>query len=496
MFCRFSRQQFKFPAIDAELNVLQRPAIECRAPCAATAQRRPALQAVVALACMPNAAQAAVAAAPSAAWLAGLQWLPRIALLLLLTLLAAHALRQAGLTLGRLFGARPQAWAGLVSADWPTVTVLVAAHNQAAAVDTCLRALLASDYPPQRLLLMPVNDRSTDRTRAAIDACAALHPERVWPFHRVSGGHGSADALDDALALVGTDFALVLDAAHQPSPGLIKRMIAPFADAEVGAVVGRTLLQTAPERLQCRLASLENAGAGLNARRFGNRLGWNVGGVDAPYGLRLTALRATAADGGQRLSVGAADFGLRLLCSGWRMVYASRAECAAMPPPRDAAWSAQQFRSASLAGHRALARQWLALWRAPGLSVVQRLGGLLQALEYLVPLLLLAAGALTLLCYLTLPIDASAALLVLVVAIGHGKPGGFASFFDLSAAAHLDRAGRRVRLVAFGWMGGFGRAVEQLHALLFPAASAPSTSPAESGLDTPASTTPAHPSVR
>ena len=57
------------------------------------------------------------------------------------------------------------------NSDWPSVSVIVPARNEAAAVEQSLRSLLKSDYPGMQLLA--VNDRSTDDTGAIMDRVAA-----------------------------------------------------------------------------------------------------------------------------------------------------------------------------------------------------------------------------------------------------------------------------------------------------------------------------------
>ena len=56
-------------------------------------------------------------------------------------------------------------------APWPLLSVIVPARNEAAHVESCLRSLLAQDYP--RLEILAVDDRSQDGTGALLDALAA-----------------------------------------------------------------------------------------------------------------------------------------------------------------------------------------------------------------------------------------------------------------------------------------------------------------------------------
>lgn len=50
--------------------------------------------------------------------------------------------------------------------DAPEVTVLVTAHNEADNIQSCLRAIMAQDFPMERVEILLVDDRSTDETVA------------------------------------------------------------------------------------------------------------------------------------------------------------------------------------------------------------------------------------------------------------------------------------------------------------------------------------------
>ncbi len=72
-------------------------------------------------------------------------------------------------TLNRLFGFQRHPYIDIDTADWPPVTVLVAAHNEEKVIAHILDALMTVKYPADKMLVIPVNDRSTDRTREIID---------------------------------------------------------------------------------------------------------------------------------------------------------------------------------------------------------------------------------------------------------------------------------------------------------------------------------------
>lgn len=63
----------------------------------------------------------------------------------------------------------------------PLVTVVVPARNEEKEIESCLRSLLAQDYP--NLEIVAVNDRSTDRTGEIMDRVAAESRGRVRVLH-------------------------------------------------------------------------------------------------------------------------------------------------------------------------------------------------------------------------------------------------------------------------------------------------------------------------
>ena len=369
---------------------------------------------------------------------------------LLLVLLTVYALRHYVFTLNRLFGVQRHPYASIVSADWPHVTILVAAHNEQAVIADCLENLMGVDYPAERMLVMPVNDRSSDRTREIIDAVAERYPGRIQPFHRTGGKPGKAAALKDATELVKTDFIVVFDADYLPSRGLIRRLIAPFFDPEVGAVMGRVVPNNVGANLLTRLLDLERSGgyqvdqqARMNLRLV-PQYGGTVGGI------RIAALEAV---GGWHDDVLAEDTDLtyRLLLGGWLTVYHNRSECYE-EVPQSWAVRVRQIKRWAKGHNQAMMRHSLALTNLRGVRLAERIDGLLLLGVYMMSPLLILGWLLSLLLYLTVSLEMATPAIVLLAFMGHSSLGNFAAFFEIAAAVHLDRSGRRVRLLAFNWL--------------------------------------------
>ena len=107
-------------------------------------------------------------------------------------------------------------------ADWPLVSVVIAARDEEQRIGDTLIGLLDSDYP--RLEIVLANDRSTDRT-AEIAETIAAKDERlriVTIDHVPEGWLGKTNAMTQAANLATGDFLLFTDGDIQFSPDAIR----------------------------------------------------------------------------------------------------------------------------------------------------------------------------------------------------------------------------------------------------------------------------------
>jgi hypothetical protein len=118
-------------------------------------------------------------------------------------------------------------------------------------------------------------------------------------------------------------------------------------------------------------------------------------------------------------------------------------------------------------GHnQAMVRHSWALLRQRKVPLAERMDGLLLLGVYLISPLLMLGWLLSLLLYFTVNLQVSAPAMLLIAFMGHSALGNFAAFFEIAAAAHLDRTHRRVRLIAFNWLGFIVSAVAIAQAVL------------------------------
>src|SRR5215510_3986980 len=367
----------------------------------------------------------------------------------LIVLICIYTVRHYCFTLNRVISTQRHPYVDIDTGDWPAVTVLIAAHNEEAVIADILSALLAVDYPLDKLAIVPVNDRSTDRTRQIIDDFVARYPGRITPFHRTAGKPGKAAALKEAMAYVHTEVFLIFDADYVPGRALIRQLVAPFFDPEVGSVMGRVVPLNVGKKLLTRLLDLERSGgyqvdqqARMNLR-FVPQYGGTVAGV------RKSALEEV---GGWHEDTLAEDTDLtfRLLLKGWKTVYQNRAECYEEVPERWPVRVRQIMRWAK--GHnQAMARYAASLRHRENMSLLERLDGLLLLGVYAMAPVLLVGWALALVLFYTgAPVGGGVAVLGLAA---FTTLGNFAAFFEIAAAARLDGSRLRIRLLPLTMLG-------------------------------------------
>jgi hypothetical protein len=109
---------------------------------------------------------------------------------------------------------------------WPSLSVVVAARNEAHTIEPALASLVAQDYPGLEIVL--VDDRSTDGTGAVIDGMArtdarvtALHVRELAP-----GWLGKVHALQCGLEGSRGEFVLLTDADVHLAPGTLRSAMA------------------------------------------------------------------------------------------------------------------------------------------------------------------------------------------------------------------------------------------------------------------------------
>lgn len=118
----------------------------------------------------------------------------------------------------------------------PTVSIIIAAHNEEARIAAKLESCFALDYPQERLEVIVASDGSTDNTDRIVEHLRAFHTNlRLVKLDRQ---RGKAAALNAAVAAAQGELVIFTDARQALRPDAARALVAGFADETVGAVSG------------------------------------------------------------------------------------------------------------------------------------------------------------------------------------------------------------------------------------------------------------------
>jgi cellulose synthase/poly-beta-1,6-N-acetylglucosamine synthase-like glycosyltransferase len=244
-----------------------------------------------------------------------------------------------------------------VDAEWPSVSLTIPAYNEEARIRDTLDAVLALDYPADRLQIVVISDASSDRT----DDIVREYSGRGVELLRLPSRRGKSAAENAAGFVVRGEIVVNTDASVRLLPDSLKRLVQAFDDPTVGVASGRDV----------SIGDVAREGNGGESRYVGyemwvrsleTRVGSIVGASGCFYGIRR-ALYVT--DFPEHLS---RDFGSALIArqAGYRAVSVDDALCIV---PRTTALRAELQRKT-----RTMARGLETLWHMRALMHPTRFG--------------------------------------------------------------------------------------------------------------------------
>lgn len=357
-----------------------------------------------------------------------------------------YASRHAIFTWSRLYH-RPRPYYDYIwDQDLPPLSVIIPMHNEELVATRVLHALIQSDYPKEKLEIIPIDDHSEDNTPQILGHFSSMYPY-IKPIYRRSGVRGKPAAINDALVLASHEIVLIFDADYEPPRDILRKLAAAFIDPEVGAVMGRVVPSNTQAGLLARLLDLERAGGYQVDQQARYTLGLipQYGGTVG--GFRRSLVRAL---GGfdTRILAEDTDITFRLYIQGWHVAYANSAECYEEVP---ATWEARlrQLRRWARGHTQTFFRYCLPLIRSPYLSPYQKIDGLLVLAIYFTPLLLISSLMANFILFLIGKVWIETTLLLGFLSVAFNAFGNFAPFYQIGAAGLLDGARERIQLLPF-----------------------------------------------
>jgi cellulose synthase/poly-beta-1,6-N-acetylglucosamine synthase-like glycosyltransferase len=161
----------------------------------------------------------------------------------------------------------------------PSVSLIVAAHDEEDVIERRLENLLALDYPPDKLEILVASDASDDRTDELVEAVAAREP-RVHLLR--CPREGKVAAQNRAVAETRGEILAFSDANARWQPDALLKLVRNYADPDVAYACGSSVYEAADgtnrEGAYWRFESW--------LRRNESRLGSITGGIGAIYTVR------------------------------------------------------------------------------------------------------------------------------------------------------------------------------------------------------------------
>lgn len=145
--------------------------------------------------------------------------------------------------------------------EYPTVSILVPAHNESLVIVRTVRALLNFNYPKDRYEIIVINDNSTDDTAEKLALLQQEFPDRrlaVISTGPEVGGKGKSNALNIGFSISTGEVIAVYDADNTPEKDALAILVENLvADDKLGAVIGKFRTRNRNASLLSRFVNIE-----------------------------------------------------------------------------------------------------------------------------------------------------------------------------------------------------------------------------------------------
>lgn len=275
-------------------------------------------------------------------------------------------------------------------ADLPPVLIQLPTYNEKFVVRQLLEAMIALDYPKDRLHIQILDD-STDDT-ASIIADLVHHYQRLgWKMTHVRRPQRTeykAGALQYGLGENDAPFIAIFDADFVPAPDFLRQTIPHFlTNPKIGIVQGRWAHLNAEQNLITRSQAMSVDGHFVIEQTARSR-----GGLLLSFNGTAGVWRRSCIDdaGGWTAQTTAEDLDLsfRAQMRGWKVLYLPDVAVPAELPPQIAAYKAQQSRWAKGVTQN-LFRLLGGVWRSEHLNLFQKIMATIHLFQYVTQVWLL-----------------------------------------------------------------------------------------------------------
>ncbi|MFW5445845.1 glycosyltransferase [Aerococcus urinaeequi] len=127
----------------------------------------------------------------------------------------------------------------IVEDYYPTVTIMVVAHNEEYVIHDKLLNLDKLNYPKNKLNILIASDNSTDRTNEIVEKYIEQNPNKKIELYKSKRRMGKTNAQNEAQKKVQSEFLVMTDANSMLDKDSIRFLMSSFESNEIVYVTGK-----------------------------------------------------------------------------------------------------------------------------------------------------------------------------------------------------------------------------------------------------------------
>ncbi|HAU5239207.1 TPA: glycosyltransferase family 2 protein [Clostridioides difficile] len=145
--------------------------------------------------------------------------------------------------------------------EYPMVSILVPAHNEAKVIGRTVESLLLLNYPKSKMELIVINDNSSDNSKEILEDIKNKYNNYNFTIintDSLTGGKGKSNALNIGYTISKGDFIAVYDADNTPDRNALRYLVQTIVmNDELGAVIGKFRTRNKNKNLLTKFINIE-----------------------------------------------------------------------------------------------------------------------------------------------------------------------------------------------------------------------------------------------
>ncbi|HBE8722468.1 glycosyltransferase family 2 protein [Clostridioides difficile] len=145
--------------------------------------------------------------------------------------------------------------------EYPMISILVPAHNEAKVIGRTVESLLLLNYPKSKMELIVINDNSSDNSKEILENIKDRYNNYNFTIintDSLTDGKGKSNALNIGYTISKGDFIAVYDADNTPDKNALRYLVQTIVmDDELGAVIGKFRTRNKNKNLLTKFINIE-----------------------------------------------------------------------------------------------------------------------------------------------------------------------------------------------------------------------------------------------